>query len=118
MSVRICLSHPSPLADAPCPGQKASGWWAALAGHAVLVDSDGVGEGGQDGGTAKVWPLGGSRKYLKGRGWHLSWTSLGPICIFPIATNAAHSCGGEVIGGKLCGGPFTMGQRPHPTAKQ
>ena len=55
-----------------CPGQKASGWWAALAGHAVLVDSDGVGEGGQDGGTAKVWPLGGSRKYLKGRGWHLS----------------------------------------------
>ncbi|KAB0391798.1 hypothetical protein E2I00_014330 [Balaenoptera physalus] len=29
--------------DAPCTGQKASGWWAALAGHAALADSDGVG---------------------------------------------------------------------------
>ena len=80
MSVRICLSHPSPLADAPCPGQKASGWWAALAGHAALADSDGVGEGGQDGCSSEVWPLGGSKKHLKGERvasfLDLSWSNL------------------------------------------
>lgn len=63
MSVRICLSHPFPLADTPtpCPGRKASGGWAALTGDAALAGDERVGEGGQDGCTSEAWP--------PGRGW-------------------------------------------------
>lgn len=36
---------------------------------------------------------------MKGEGQHLSWTTLGPPCTFPMATDAAHSgAGGGYLG--------------------
>lgn len=38
---------------------------------------------------------------MNGEGQHPSWTTLGPICTFPKATNAAHSWGGGGYWGEI-----------------
>lgn len=58
---------------------------------------------------------GGQQKASKVGRWgrrHLSWTRLGPIGSFPIATSAARSCWGVGIGGN-CAGSLSQGVRGH-----